>query len=120
MEYMYFCLCRAIRTIGTNGNPAYSAMLILALFQGANLLAIVAELNHLFFGVQIATRTAAIAIGLVAATILLLINYKWLYVRANLIEKRFAGTHVWHVRVGAVSAILYGIGSYALAYYVSK
>jgi hypothetical protein len=119
MEFLYYVLYRVGSRIKSNSDPAFSALLILALFQMVNFLTLLVALNRMFFGVQIQSRENVIFFGLILAIISILLNLKFLYLRKSIIFHKFEKTSSGRVGVGLVILILYGLATYFAAYLVS-
>lgn len=118
MKYLYYKLYQALKKIKTNDTPATSALAILSVVQGINVLTILIGLNH-FLNVRISLdgKQSIIYFAFLSYVSLLLVNYFLFYKSRESISERYKGESKEQSIRGYIKLILYIVLSVFLVYY---
>ena len=119
MEYLFYRLWQLLYRISKNPNKddevPFGAMMMLILIQGANLATLDVILHHFIdFGFHLRNKNEVILCSLITASILIIFNIFYLFIRRNTIELKYKNESNLRKKIGNIILIAYGILSFII------
>lgn len=117
MKYIYYRIWKLLSRIPTNDQPATNSVILLTIFENFNVATVYFMLQYYYKDYMVNLSFDKKIIAIVPTSIIMLLNYLFLYKRRNNLYEKYKNESKTQNRFGYVLLFIYIIATFALLLY---